>query len=132
MDISFFLIIIIIGTICISEAIVYPKPYKEDKNYWHNYNVQFVKNILESHSDIKEMKAKNVILFVGDGMSLSTISAGRILKGQLAGYSGEETDLVFESFSHLGLSKTYNTNSQVPDSAGCLTFIQIFLMGSFK
>ena len=117
-----FFLLIIIGAISTSETIVYPKPNNEDKNYWHNYNMQYVKNILKSNSDKKDTKAKNVILFVGDGMSLGTISAGRALKGQLAGNSGEETDLVFESFSHVGLSKTYNTNSQVPDSAGDLWF----------
>ena len=75
----------------------------------------------------RKVTAKNVILFVGDGMSLATIAAGRILKGQLEGKSGEETNLVFESFPHLGLSKTYNTNSQVPDSAGeIIFFINIF------
>ncbi|MGO4781652.1 alkaline phosphatase, partial [Lysobacter sp. 2RAB21] len=30
-------------------------------------------------------KAKNVILFVGDGMSLTTVAAARILDGQLKG-----------------------------------------------
>jgi alkaline phosphatase len=34
--------------------------------------------------------AKNVILFVGDGMGISTITAARILEGQLRGESGEE------------------------------------------
>lgn len=43
------------------------------------------------------------------------------MKGQQKGQSGEETNLVFESFPHLGLSKTYNTDSQVPDSAGTAT-----------
>ena len=33
--------------------------------------------------------AKNVILFVGDGMGISTLTAARILQGQLAGDEGE-------------------------------------------
>ena len=36
--------------------------------------------------------AQNVILFVGDGMGLSTINAARILGGQLRGESGEEEE----------------------------------------
>lgn len=51
-------------------------------------------------------------------MSFSTISAGRILKGQKNQKAGEETEFIFESFSNMGLSKTYNIDKQVPDSAG--------------
>lgn len=63
-------------------------------------------------------KAKNVILFIGDGMGVSTVTAGRILAGQKSGGSGEEFELPFERFPHTALIKTYNTDSQVPDSAG--------------
>ena len=66
-------------------------------------------------------KAKNVILFVGDGMGVSTVSAARILQGQIAGNSGEENLLSFEHFPFSGFSKTYNVNQQTPDSAGTMT-----------
>ena len=39
---------------------------------------------------ITRNKAKNVILFVGDGMGLSTLTAARILAGQNEGRTGEE------------------------------------------
>jgi alkaline phosphatase len=54
-------------------------------------------------------------------MSFATIAAGRILKGQKSEKAGEETQMVFESFPHFGLSKTYNIDRQVPDSAGTAT-----------
>ena len=38
---------------------------------------------------------KNVILFLGDGMGVSTVTAARILEGQLMGGSGEENFLSF-------------------------------------
>ncbi|OXB82420.1 UNVERIFIED_CONTAM: hypothetical protein H355_000678, partial [Colinus virginianus] len=63
-------------------------------------------------------RAKNVILFVGDGMGLPTVSAARIYKGQLAGSSGEESVLAMETFPHVALAKTYTIDRQVPDSAG--------------
>ena len=66
-------------------------------------------------------KAKNVILFVGDGMSLATVSAARILDGQRKGGPGEENALSWEDFPHTALSKTYNTDTQTPDSAGTMT-----------
>ncbi|GAB3388999.1 alkaline phosphatase [Lysobacter fragariae] len=66
-------------------------------------------------------RAKNVILFVGDGMSLTTVAAARILDGQRKGSSGEENRLSWETFPATALSKTYNTNSQTPDSAGTMS-----------
>jgi len=66
---------------------------------------------------------RNVVLFLGDGMGVSTVTAARILAGQLAGQSGEEHVLPFETFPHLALIKTYETNSQVADSAGTMSAI---------
>lgn len=66
-------------------------------------------------------KAKNIILFVGDGMSLTTVAASRIFEGQAKGQSGEENLLSFETMPNSGFSKTYNTDSQTPDSAGTMT-----------
>ena len=65
-----------------------------------------------------ERKAKNVILFVGDGMGISTITAARILAGQQQGQPGEDYQLSFEKFGNVALVKTYNTDAQVADSAG--------------
>jgi alkaline phosphatase len=69
----------------------------------------------------KQGRAKNVILFVGDGMGPTTVTAARIRAGQLAGMSGEENLLSFERLPFLALAKTYNTDAQVPDSAGTMT-----------
>lgn len=66
-------------------------------------------------------RARNVILFVGDGMGVSTVTAARIYEGQKRGETGEENLLSFEKFSHTALIKTYNTDAQVPDSAGTAT-----------
>lgn len=68
-----------------------------------------------------EPKAKNVILFIGDGMGISTITAARIYEAQKRGETGEENSLSFEKFDNVALVKTYNTNAQVPDSAGTAT-----------
>ncbi|RXJ71794.1 alkaline phosphatase [Veronia nyctiphanis] len=66
-------------------------------------------------------KAKNVILFVGDGMSVGTITAARIYAGQMQGKTGEENSLMMGSLPHVALAKTYNTDMQTPDSAGTAT-----------
>lgn len=49
--------------------------------------------------------AKNLIMFLGDGMSLTTLTAARIYKGQLHNTSGESEYLSFEKFPFTGISK---------------------------
>ncbi len=73
-------------------------------------------------------RAKNVIIFIGDGMGVSTIAAARIYEAQkkakaaggtYPGFEGGEENLLsFEKLPARALVKTYNTNAQVPDSAG--------------
>ncbi|RNA08725.1 alkaline phosphatase-like, partial [Brachionus plicatilis] len=65
--------------------------------------------------------AKNTILFLGDGMGITTITAGRILKGQLKGNNGEEEITNMESMDNVALSKTYGIDSQTTDSAATAT-----------
>ncbi|MCE7963637.1 MAG: alkaline phosphatase, partial [Acidobacteria bacterium ACB1] len=71
----------------------------------------------------KKGKPRNVILFIGDGMGVSTLTAARILEGQLRGESGEENRLSFENFPYSALSKTYSTNQQTSDSAPTMSAI---------
>ncbi len=68
-------------------------------------------------------RARNVIVFLGDGMSLTTVTAARILEGQRRGDSGEENRLAWDAFPATALSRTYNTDAQTPDSAGTMSAI---------
>ena len=61
--------------------------------------------------------AKNVILFIGDGMGISTITAARIYAGQRKGVDGESYQLAMEKLPYSAFSKTYTHDSQVADSA---------------
>ncbi|RAI03968.1 alkaline phosphatase [Acuticoccus sediminis] len=61
--------------------------------------------------------AKNVILFVADGMGVGTNYAIRLFAGQQEGKLGSEHVLPYEEFPYLALIKTYNVNAQTPDSA---------------
>ena len=67
--------------------------------------------------------ARNIILFLGDGMSLTTITAARIMEGQRQGGSGEEHHLAFEEFPYTALSRTYEVDAQTPESAGTMSAI---------
>ncbi|MEM1437162.1 MAG: alkaline phosphatase, partial [Pseudomonadota bacterium] len=64
---------------------------------------------------------RNVVLFLGDGMGISTITAARIHAGQKQGLPGEAYSLAFEKLPNVALIKTYNTDLQVPDSAGTMS-----------
>jgi alkaline phosphatase len=75
--------------------------------------ILFLPSSLFLQSQNAFLHAKNVIVFIGDGMGMSTITAARIYKGQLTGKSGEESQLSFEQFPTVGLSKTYNVDKQV-------------------
>jgi alkaline phosphatase len=66
-------------------------------------------------------RAKNVILFVGDGMGISTVTAARILEGQQRGADGEFNRLSFERFPYFALSVTASANQQTSDSAPTAT-----------
>jgi alkaline phosphatase len=101
----------------------------EAENIWKKVDAQLASNpnisiaSATTAAEITALKgsAKNVILFVGDGMGISTITAARILDGQNKGMMGEENDLSFDKFPFSGLAKTYNVDAQTPDSAGTMT-----------
>jgi len=78
--------------------------------------------VLENQWQLPNLrKARNVILFVGDGMGVSTVTAARILEGQLKGIDGEYNRLSFEKFPNLALSVTASANQQTSDSAPTAT-----------
>ncbi|KAG8233248.1 hypothetical protein J437_LFUL013510, partial [Ladona fulva] len=75
----------------------------KDAAYWEGV----AKNILEEHVHREYIRgvANNVIMFLGDGMSVPTLAAARIYEGQLLGKTGEEHSLYFEKFPFSGFSK---------------------------
>ena len=68
-------------------------------------------------------EAKNVILFIGDGMGISTVTSARIYNAQTKQLVGEDVNLSFENFPHHALSKViimilYKSLSIVHNSKG--------------
>lgn len=102
-------------------TIAQTNPYKTESAQWFTQGQQTAQHI-QSQPQQKN-KAKNIILFIGDGMSLATVTAARIYAGQQQGMSGEEYELSFEKLPYTALIKTYNTDQQTPDSAGTMTAI---------
>lgn len=99
-----------------------PEPPEQEKNpsFWNNWAQRTLKEAVLLQ-DLNKNQAKNLILFLGDGMGVATVTAARILKGQLNGQIGEESLLEMDKFPFVSLAKTYNTDAQVPDSAGTAT-----------
>ena len=65
---------------------------------------EHLRNILTRQ--INTNTAKNVVLFVGDGMGVATVTAARIFKGQQMGQTGAEKNvLAYEQFPSVGLIK---------------------------
>jgi alkaline phosphatase len=108
-----------LGT-CGTMGLIIPTPASaESPEQWFEDGSRAVK--LSKRLEPNNNHARNVILFVGDGMGISTVTAARILDGQLQGENGEENRLSFEKFPYLALSKTYSVNQQTSDSAPTMT-----------
>lgn len=75
------------------------RPEELEINFWKENAQNYLRDILAADSYNTPKRAKNVILFLGDGMSLTTVAAARMYMG------GEEKSLSFEKFPHFGLAK---------------------------
>ncbi|KAF8763217.1 Alkaline phosphatase like protein [Argiope bruennichi] len=102
----------------------------QDRWYWYQ---QAKSTLLKNLDDDRNYNvAKNLILFIGDGMGMTTVTTARILRGQKAGHTGEENELAFDKFEYVALAKTYNTDSQVGDSGACATALLCGVKGRFE
>ncbi|CAN8022158.1 unnamed protein product, partial [Ixodes persulcatus] len=91
-----------------------------DKNHWYKLGASGIDERLRHQ--VKIGRAKNVVLFLGDGMGIPTVTAARIYKGQrLSNRSGEESVLSWDTFPHLSLARTYGLDVQTSDSANTAT-----------
>jgi len=88
---------------------------EEDSKHWMKVGIDELEEALRVEPN--KRLAKNIVLVVGDGMSLTTSTATRVMKGQVNGRDGVSSKLSWDKFPHVAFSKTYNTNAMVPDSA---------------
>jgi len=107
-----------------------PLAEKENSNFWMSKGSNELTKA--KNRVLNEGIAKNIIIFVGDGMSIPTVTAARVLKGQffsenknrdIAIREGNSETIHWENFPNLGLSKTYSVNGMVPESASTATAI---------
>ncbi|XP_029816593.1 intestinal-type alkaline phosphatase [Manacus vitellinus] len=103
---------------------------EENPSFWYKQAAAAIDASLKIQPRIGQ--AKNLILFLGDGFGIPTITATRILKGQQQGKLGPETPLALDAFPYVALSKTYNVDRQVPDSAGTATAYLCGVKGNYQ
>ncbi|KFO08125.1 Intestinal-type alkaline phosphatase, partial [Balearica regulorum gibbericeps] len=79
-------------------------PAEEEKpSFWNKQAAEAIEASFKIQPRISQ--AKNLILFLGDGFGIPTITATRILKGQEQGKLGPETPLALDAFPYVALSK---------------------------
>lgn len=88
---------------------------ERSSEYWKQTGQNFLDKKINQKQNLN--RAKNLVIFIGDGMGLSTVMATRSYMNDV------KTELSFEKFPYSGLSKTYCINYQVPDSACTATAI---------
>lgn len=87
---------------------------EQTAEYWRKVGIDTLKRHKEELLNVNQ--AKNVIFFLGDGMSLPTLAAARAYIGQREGNPGEEYQLSFEKFPATGLSKVYLSIQHIPST----------------
>lgn len=73
--------------------------------YWYDEAEAGIKARLSRLRHGSSGVARNVVMFLGDGMSVPTLAAARTLLGQRSDRPGEEEQLSFEAFPTIGLVK---------------------------
>jgi alkaline phosphatase len=77
--------------------------------YWLTKGQSILSDLINRKDNTN--RAKNVIMFLGDGMSFPTVAATRVYM------KAEETQLSFEKFPHSGFSKVSDDDLVVVDRA---------------
>ena len=81
------------------------------QEHWRNLGRVELERMLAIRPNLS--RAKNVVLFMGDGMGMPTVTAGRIMRGQKNSQNGESYRTRMEQFDNVGYSKTYNIGKQI-------------------
>ncbi|CAJ0603380.1 unnamed protein product [Cylicocyclus nassatus] len=93
-----------------------------DIEFWNIIARNNIDRKLRENPHLLEVKRpKNIILFIGDGMGIATVTSARINKNQEAGNKYLNEPLYFEKFTTAGLVKTSSFSNHVTDSAASAT-----------
>lgn len=90
-----------------------------NKIYWYEKNHKLLLNRMRNLQPEQLPRVKNVVIFIGDGMGMTTITAARMLKRQIT--KNPNAQLSFDKFPATALLETDIANSQIPESAATAT-----------
>ena len=85
-----------------ARSICFPE-FNSIKRDWYNLGQEELREALGLKHNTNP--AKNVIIFIGDGMGISTVSVARIFNMQVRNKSFDESEMSWEKFPHVGLAK---------------------------
>lgn len=109
---------LLVSPVLAQEAAPAPRAEQTSDDYAAQGQAQLDARLAMQHN---QGKAKNLIIFIGDGMGISTLTAARIWQGQRAGRDGESNETVIDSLPYSALIKTYSHDFQVADSSSTAT-----------
>lgn len=89
------------------------------KLHWYAKNQQLLMSRMGNFQLEQLPRVKNVIVFIGDGMGATTITAARMLKRQIT--KNLNAQLSFDEFPATAVMQTDIFNSQIPESAASST-----------
>ncbi|CAH8566189.1 unnamed protein product [Schistosoma intercalatum] len=92
-----------------------------DPETWKRLAVERFSTFEQSlyYSSLK--RPKNIILFIGDGMSLSTVTGARYLKAKKMNLFGGDVQLEWENWPVASLVRTFNSDRLTTDSGSAAT-----------
>ncbi len=76
-----------------------------DQTDWNALARSELQNAVNIADNLNKNKAKNVIMFIGDGMGISTLSSARLYNAENRNLLKTDIYLTWEKFPHVGLSR---------------------------
>jgi len=72
---------------------------------WHALADREIANAIYVTDNVIKNTAKNVIMFLGDGLGVTTTASARVYHAQMRNLDHEDIYLSYEKFPHVGLSR---------------------------
>jgi len=121
-------LLFVIYIITLSNSIASPIPHSQTCSqddiscFQENWSLNAQNELKKALNKKKQTgMARNIVMFLGDGMGPSTVTTARIYKSQTRNIRYSESSMDWELWPYTAISKTYNTDIHTPDSAGTAT-----------
>ncbi|XP_050689642.1 alkaline phosphatase-like isoform X3 [Eriocheir sinensis] len=109
------------GDVACSESSPTQPDINAESQYWNGLMQEKIRKAIGQ--EVNTGRAKNIVLFVGDGLRLPVSTAARLYKGQQYGQSTEQSCLLWDKFPYTGLLKNYGPNTRTPASTANLASV---------